>query len=89
MHNEIHQKLFVGVRRILSYELLAHSKRGFKKMYSSRKKIHTHPMEGHQKFLGGGGGVQNKKSSLWGVWMFFGTAQFLKDVYLYLLSINS
>ena len=64
-------------------------------MCSSR--IHTHPTEGHWKFLGGGGvikvkileakyetklefpvgrGVQNKKPSMGGVWIFSGTAQY-------------
>ena len=61
------------------------------------EKIHTHPKEGHWKFLGGGGvlkarileakceakldfpgggGVQNKKPSMGGVWIFSGTAHF-------------
>ena len=61
-----------------------------------QKKIHTHPIEGHWKFLGGGGvlkakfleemfenklkfhwggGGQNKKPSVGGVWIFSGTAQ--------------
>jgi len=63
------------------------------------EKIHTHPMEGHWKFLVGkrggwvlkakileakyepkleflgGGGGQNKKSSVGGVWIFSGTTQ--------------
>ena len=59
------------------------------------EKIHTHLMEGHWKFLGGGRGggggglkakfleaiswgrgVQNKKLSMGGVWIFSGTAHF-------------
>ena len=60
----------------------------------SSRKIHTHPMEGHWKLLGGGGvlipkflevmsenkpefpggGVQNKKPSMGGVWIFSGTS---------------
>ena len=89
MHNEIHQKLFV---RVEDFKLWADGslKRGVQRNVQFQKEIHTHAMEGHRKFLGmGREGGQNKKSSLWGVRIFSGTAQFLKDVYLYLLSINS
>ena len=66
-------------------------------MLRAQEKIHTHPMEGHRKYLGGGVlkakiveakyeakleflrgevGVQNKKPSMGGVWIFSGTVQY-------------
>ena len=48
-------------RKILAYPEAIAPLRDMVSIVQFQKKIHTHPMEGHWKFLGGGGGVLQAK----------------------------